>query len=233
MGYEPTKDRPRFHGESYEYRDPSREIPASHIPRQRGFYDTIPNPYVKEDLLPLYESGLGYEEIARRAGALGISNIDKEREVSDILAYEEAAKDVVDSPPMNDVVVVEDPQFPMDPIAGGDTGVNLFGDPNRETSFVGSYFDYTGGGVVGDPRDKRDYAFQNLPGPIGLARYVIPPRVERPVPLGRDSFLYPQVTEDADGEPIPVRDQIGYEEDFIANEATKALQQLIGGFYSA
>jgi hypothetical protein len=41
------------------------------------------------------------------------------------------------------------------------------------------------------------------------------------------------VTEDADGEPIPVRDQIGYEEDFIANEATKALQQLIGGFYSA
>ena len=233
MAYDPTKDRPRFHGESYEYRDPSREIAAGHIPRQRGFYDTIPNPYTKEDLAPLYESGLGYDEIARRAGALDIRNIDSKREVSDILAYQEAAKEAVDSPPMNDVVVVEDPQFPMGPIAGGDTGVNLFGDPTREGSFAGSYFDYTKGGLVGDPSNEGDFAFQGLPGPIGLARSYIPPRVERPVPLGQDSFLYPQVTEDADGEPIPVRDQIGYEEDFIANEATKALQQLIGGFYSA
>jgi hypothetical protein len=232
MAYEPTKDRPRFHGESYEYRDPSRKIPQGHIAKQRGFSTTIPNPYVKEDLLPLYESGLGYDEIARRAGALGISNIDKEREVSDILAYQEAAEEAVDSPPMNDVVVVEDPQFPMDPIAGGDTGVNLFGDPTREGAFAGSYFDYLGGGL-GDTSDPGNYFMQGAPGPIGLARAYIPPRVERPVPLGRDSFLYPQVTEDADGEPIPVRDQIGYEEDFIANEATKALQQLIGGFYSA
>ena len=232
MGYEPTKDRPRFHGESYEYRDPSREIRAGHIPRQRGFYDTIPNPYTKKDLAPLYESGLGYDEIARRAGALGISNIDSKREVSDILAYQEAAKDAADSPPMNDDVVVEDPQFPMDPIAGGDTGVNLFGDPTREGAFAGSYFDLVVGGT-GDTSDPRNYFMQGAPGPIGLARAYIPPRVERPVPLGQDSFLYPQVTEDADGEPIPVRDQIGYEEDFIANEATKALQQLIGGFYSA
>lgn len=140
----------------------------------------------------------------------------------------------------------EDPRFPNEPIAGGDTGVNLFGDPDRQDEvvatnytepfgpanvFASSYFDYLGGGLD-DTSDPRNFYLQGLEGPVGLARSVIPARTERPVPAGMDSFLYPLVRDD-DGDLIDIEDQPGFEQDFIANEATKALQQLIGGFYSA
>jgi len=136
---------------------------------------------------------------------------------------------------------------PSDELAPGEYD---FGDPNRPGGFAGSYYDYLGG----DPSDPANYFDANLlgddaRGSRGIMRAVFDNRTVRPVPVGRGSFMSPMELEVPD-------DLIGDErEEFLAaalaelgmlepgivqggnvgmvdNEATRALNELTGGFYS-
>ena len=126
-----------------------------------------------------------------------------------------------------------------------------FGDPNRPGGFAGSYYDFLGG----DPSDPANYFDANLlgddaRGSSGIMRAVFDNRVERPVPVGRGSFMSPlgalDVPEDMVGDE---RDQflaaalaelgmiepntfMGGNVGMVDNEATRALDELTRGFYS-
>ena len=136
---------------------------------------------------------------------------------------------------------------PSDELAPGEYD---FGDPNRPGGFAGSYFDFLGG----DPSDPANYFNANLlgddaRGSRGIMRAVFDNRTVRPVPVGRGSFMSPlelEVPEDMIGDEreeflaaalqelglIEPGSFMGGNVGMVDNEATRALDELRGGFYS-
>ena len=136
---------------------------------------------------------------------------------------------------------------PSDVLAPGEYD---FGDPNRPGGFAGSYYDFLGG----DPSDPANYFNANLlgddaRGSRGIMRAVFDNRTVRPVPVGRGSFMSPMQLEVPDDLVGDARDEFlaaalaelgmlepgivqGGNVGMVDNEATRALNELTGGFYS-